>query len=464
MAVATSRRVFLQLAAAGLAAATAGGCARLTGRDIPGRGSGALVVSLLGTSADAAARQALLSGFRAEHPGIEVVLQPIQATDWGDFFAKILTQVAAGTPPDIVYVATEGTQLFAEQLAVPLDDYVRRDAGELAEFFADVHPALVESMMYQGSLFEIPIEFNAANMYFNTGLLRQAGADVPPADWTVDDFVALMRAEQAAGGGGFLPYYWTNRLWGGVVPWLYANGTNLLTESRAPGGQWLWERFYDADTARQRGGGTVYGDPLATADHTVETFEFLAQLIANGLSSRPEEGGGNTLIGLFSGGRIGSTPAGGFWAGGLHDGGMAPDAFDVQFSPRWRTQRHQFGAAGYAIMRTARDVDAAWEFVKYAARRESMEAVMAANQTTPARRSMLTADRYAATGPRNWQVFYDTVDRFPDTGPIPAPAQAAAVQSAVLKHVGTALSAPGNVRASLAAMQADLDTVMGTRS
>jgi hypothetical protein len=37
--------------------------------------------------------------------------------------------VAAGTPPDVVNVATEGVQLFADKLAEPLDGYVRRDAA-----------------------------------------------------------------------------------------------------------------------------------------------------------------------------------------------------------------------------------------------------------------------------------------------------------------------------------------------
>ena len=46
-------------------------------------------------------------------------MNAVQAVDWSDFFAKILTQIAAGTAPDLVYVATEGVQLFAQRLGVP---------------------------------------------------------------------------------------------------------------------------------------------------------------------------------------------------------------------------------------------------------------------------------------------------------------------------------------------------------
>ena len=55
--------------------------------------------------------------------------------------------------------------------------------------------------------------------------------------------------------------------------------------------------------------------------------------------------------------------------------------------------------------------------------------------TTPTRRSMVNEAFYAGTGPAHWQVFYDTLDRFPTTGPIPAPPQQAAVETALIKNV-----------------------------
>lgn len=52
--------------------------------------------------------------------GITFEISAINGTDWNDFLAKVLTQVAAGTPPDLISVATEGLQLMAQkELAVP---------------------------------------------------------------------------------------------------------------------------------------------------------------------------------------------------------------------------------------------------------------------------------------------------------------------------------------------------------
>ncbi|MFF3918159.1 extracellular solute-binding protein [Streptomyces sp. NPDC001852] len=459
-----SRRTLLRYGAYGAGAAALAGTAaswdRLTGADIPGRNDGSLVVATLGSAFSPDGIRALVAGFRRLHPDIKVRINAVQAVDWSDFFAKILTQIAAGTAPDLVYVATEGVQLFARHLGVPLDRWVKRDAAELKEYFADVHPSLVESMMYEGSLYQLPVEFNAADMYLNSRVLQRAGADLPADDWTRDDFTALLRRMKKANDSHFTPYFWTNRLWGGVVPWLFANGTNLLAESKAPGGRWLWDAFYPAAQRRGRGGGFRWTTPQATDARAVEVYDHLAALIQEGLCTRPEGGNGQNLIGVFSTGRVGVTPAGGFWAGGLHLAGMRDDAFDVTYFPRWRTQRHQFGAAGYALLRTSKKQDAAWEFIKYSARLDTLTELFSTNQTTPARRSMLTAARYRGTGPAHWRVFYDTLDKFPDTGPIPAPPQVAEVTQVLLKHTGTALASPRSVGPALRRMQGDLEKAM----
>ncbi|MER6071602.1 extracellular solute-binding protein [Streptomyces sp. NPDC001817] len=459
-----SRRTLLRYGAYGAGAAALAGTAaswdRLTGADIPGRNDGSLVVATLGSAFSPDGIRALVAGFHRLHPDIKVRINAVQAVDWSDFFAKILTQIAAGTAPDLVYVATEGVQLFARHLGVPLDRWVKRDAAELKEYFADVHPSLVESMMYEGSLYQLPVEFNAADMYLNSRVLQRAGADLPADGWTRDDFTALLRRMKKANDSHFTPYFWTNRLWGGVVPWLFANGTNLLAESKAPGGRWLWDAFYPAAQRRGRGGGFRWTTPQATDARAVEVYDYLAALIQEGLCTRPEGGNGQNLIGVFSTGRVGVTPAGGFWAGGLHLAGMRDDAFDVTYFPRWRTQRHQFGAAGYALLRTSKKQDAAWEFIKYSARLDTLAELFSTNQTTPARRSMLTAARYRGTGPAHWRVFYDTLDKFPDTGPIPAPPQVAEVTQVLLKHTGTALASPRSVGPALRRMQGDLEKAM----
>ncbi|PMC76108.1 extracellular solute-binding protein [Brachybacterium sp. UMB0905] len=444
------------LGAAGLTgiAGAAAAWPRLTGRDIPGRGEDALTILILGTAQDAAGRQVIADAFMEEHPDIPVLIQSVQATDWGDFFAKILTMVASGTQPDVVYTATEGAQLFAERLALPLDDYIARDADQMHDYFDDVHPSLIEAFMYKGSLYQLPLDFNAANMYLNLDVLERNGLEMPGEDWTKDDFTELLRGMH----GDSTPYYWTNRLFGGIVPWLYVNDTSFLTEEKADGAQEFWSTFYPGE---ERSGGYLWAGSNAADERVHESFEHLRGLVQEGLAVRPEEGGGNTLVGLFASGRIGTTPAGGYWVQGLSEGGMSPEQYDVQFFPKWRTQRHQFGAAGYAVMRTTSRADQAWEWIKFSASKQAMELAFPTPATTPTRRSMVNDNFYTQIGPENWSRFYDTLDRFPTTGPIPAPPQQAAVETALIRHVSTALSGgPDQVQRSLQALDRDLREVL----
>ena len=454
-----SRRRLLQAGAASAVLAGVGATAACSSGSSSTSGGGTtLKVAFFGDqgAADKAAKAA--APFMTAHSGVTVKFTGTSGTDWNDFFSKLLTQIAAGNAPDIACVATEGLQLFAAKgLAQPLDEYVKRDANELKPFFADVHPSLIEAMMYQGHLYELPTDFNAGNMFYNTSLFKAAGVDQPAADWTKDDFTAIAR-KISANGGGVVGWDWVVRLWGSWTSWMYANGGNLLTEGKWDGGDWLWNTFYPGDPAAAgRKGGWRWGDPTANSAATVEALDFMIQLQKQGLSPQPDVGGGDTLQGLFASNKIGAAIGGGFWAGGLHNAGMPNGSFDVQFFPKWKTQRHLFGTAGYGIFQSSKNKDLAWEFLKTLVRPATIDLLIPGNASTPTRKSMMTAEKYATTGPKNWQVFYDTLTKFDNTAPIPAPPYYNAMAIALNKRTTQAMSS-GNAQSALDGLQADLET------
>ncbi|WP_136612408.1 ABC transporter substrate-binding protein [Sinomonas albida] len=420
-------------------------------------GSKTLNVAYFGTQQQADKTAKVADAFIKANPGVTVKFNGINGTDWNDFFTKVLTQIAAGNPPDIVSVATEGVQLFAQKkLAHPLDDFIKRDKDQLAPYFKDVHPALVEAMMYQGNLYELPTDFNAGNMYFNTSLLKKSGLEVPQADWTMDDFKSVAAAIKK--NPDTVPFDWVVRLWGSWTSSMYANGGNLVTEGKYDGGDWLWSQFYSGDPAAQgRKGGWKWGAPTANSDAVVESLDLMVELANSGLSAKPDVGGGSTLQGLFSNNKIGMAIGGGFWAGGLHNAGMGPDAFDVQYFPKWKVQRHLFGTGGYGIFESSKNKDLAWEFLKSLVEPSAIDILTAGNSTTPSRRSMMTADRYAPTGPKNWKVFYHTLDKLPNTAPIPAPPYYNAMANALNQRTTEAMSS-GRAKSALDGLQKDLET------
>ncbi len=460
-----SRRGFLQAGAAvagvtgvGSALAACGSSSKSSGSSGGGGKSTTLKVAFFGTQQQAAAVQkAVSTQFQKDHPGVTVQFNATNGTDWNDFFSKLLTQISGGNVPDIATVATEGLQLFASKdLAYPLDDYVKKDAAALKEYFSDVHPALVEAMMYQGHLYELPTDFNAGNMYYNTSLLNKAGLSAPSATWTKDDFFDM--AQKLKGASGSVAYDWVVRLWGSWTSWMYANNANLLTEGKWDGGDWLWNTFYSGvEAAQGRKGGWKWGDPTANSGGTVEALDYMIQLKKASLSPQPDVGGGQTLQGLFASGKIGMCIGGGFWAGGLTNAGMKKGSFDVQYFPKWQSQRHLFGTNGYGIFKGSKNKDLAWEFLKTIITPQGINGLIPGNISTPTRKSMMTEAQYATTGPANWQVFYGTLTDHPDTAPIPAPPYYNALATALNKRTTQAISS-GNAKQALDGLQSDLES------
>ncbi len=454
-----SRRAAL---AGGISALTAASVAACSGSSGGSGGSKTINVAYFGTQKGADAVSAAADPFRKAHPGVTVKFTATNGTDWNDFFSKLLTQIAAGAVPDVIQVATEGLQLFAQKrLAAPLDDYVKKDSASLKAYFADVHPALVEAMLYKGSLYCLPTDFNAGNMFLDTAVLARSGLAVPPATWTMDDFHSMATTMVKNKTVGF---NWVVRLWGSWTSFMYANGANLLTEGKYPGAEWLWDTFYPSDpAAKGRGGGWEWGAPTANDAGVVESLEYMVDLKKSGLAPSPDVGGGGTLQGLFASNRIGMAIGGGFWAGGLSQAGMKNGAFDVQFFPRWKVQRHLFGTGGYALANSSKNKDLSWELLKSLVEPTTIDVICAGNTTTPTRKSMMTAGRYAKTGPAHWNVFYDTLTKYPNTAPIPAPPYYNAMATALNQRTTQAM-ASGNAKPALDDLQRDLEAAASQAS
>ncbi len=432
-----NRRDFLRIAGAGAASMVIVACAPAAPAGAPGaapaEGGEAAAAPAQGTvtlrvMGDPDQEAPISDPFQEQNPDIDLEYIAVTGIDHEEVASKILSMIAAGQTIDIGYAATEALQLYAgQELSYPLDEFVQRDSAVMAEYFADVHPSLIQAMMYEGGLYELPFDFNAANMYTNTQLYQDAGLDHPVADWTKDDFESNARAitkKDDSGRTTVFGYGWTNRLWGSWMPWIFVNEGNLFKQEEAPDGEWLWGTFYKDDPAAQgRGGGYRWQTPTANSPEVVEALEFVVMLTEEGIAPTIELGGGQTLQGFFADNKLGMTPAGGFWAGGLANAGFPKGSFDVQLFPKWKSQRHQFGTGGQWMAAAGEHKEEAWKFMSYRISKEAMAAWYGANGiiTTPSRRSMLVPEAFAETGPEHWQVFYDTLDKHPDTSPIPAP-------------------------------------------
>ena len=174
------------------------------------------------------------------------------------------------------------------------------------------------------------------------------------------------------------------------------------------------------------------------------------------LSAPPDVGGGGTLQGLFASNHIAMTIGGGFWAAGSHGWHVADRVRRAVFPGVEGAE----APAGRCRVRDAQVLekqgDGRWEFMKSLTAPAALGAQLLGNTSTPTRRSMMTASRYAPTGPDHWQVFYGTLDKYPNTTPIPAPPYYQQMATAFTNATTQAMSS-GNAKAALDGLQTQLE-------
>lgn len=432
------------------------------------KGPVTLRVAVNGTAQRAQDLNAFVKAFSDKNPGVTVEWSPIQAPDHDVFYVKLLTEIASGKQHDLVDIATEGVQLFADKLGLKLDDFLKSDKGAVQEYFSEVAPSLIEASMYEGSVYELPAGFNAAMVYLNVDALDKASIKPPADDWTVQEFREIARKlsakKDASGQPEMFGYAWANRHWGGYVPWVFVNDSNLLTEERAPGGEWMWSTFYAGNAAAKGlGGGWRWNASKANDPKNIEALQVLVDMTKEKSALDPTSGVGQTATTAnFVSGKIGMTVGGAGSVGAFKNGGMKEGSFDVRRFPKWKTQRHQFGARGLMGLKVSTAHDELYSFMKFWTSKDVI-ALVAGNPvtTTPPRRSMLTAN--VMFGMKNWRVFYETLDTLPDTAPIPAPPESNQLATVLVKAVDLAITGEQSPKQALDDMHRDLTKLFQAR-
>ncbi len=113
----------------------------------------------------------LAAQFNASQDDIEVVVEHLP---WPEMQQQLITDISAGTAPDISHMATRWMAGFAVDGALaPIDDLM---SDGFAETFV---PTFLDLQKVDGQTWGLPIAASARGMFYNEDLLAQAGVDVP---------------------------------------------------------------------------------------------------------------------------------------------------------------------------------------------------------------------------------------------------------------------------------------------
>lgn len=157
--------------------------------------------------------EAMAEEFEAAHPDIDIIIEDVA---WGALQQRLTTDIAGGTAPDISIIGTRWLVDFVENdIVEPLDSYMTDEfKGRFIETF--MAPSTID-----GQVMGLPVAASARAMYYNKGLLEQAGVEAPT---TWDELKAASEKVSALGedihgfglqGGGDTETdaYWYYSLW-----------------------------------------------------------------------------------------------------------------------------------------------------------------------------------------------------------------------------------------------------------
>ena len=171
----------------------------------------------------------IIEQFEAANPDIQVQLEPVGS---GDYYARILTQIAAGDPPDLLQIGDDAVPMFVDKGAfVPLDDYIAS-----ADYPLDLSiylPGVLDPGQWNSQQYLLPKDFSPMAVYYNKKLFDEAGVPYPEEGWTWADFLdtAQKLTKTDASGkvvqwGVQLPASWTT----GFEYWVAAAGGQLISD------------------------------------------------------------------------------------------------------------------------------------------------------------------------------------------------------------------------------------------
>lgn len=152
--------------------------------------SGNISFMVFGDPAELTAYQTLTDAFQQKHPDIQVEL--IQIPGQSDYRKRLVADIVAGTPADIILINYRRYAAFAKTGALePLGSYLERSTL-LKE--ADFYPEAIQPYQWNGELMCIPQNISSLVVYYNKDLFDAAGVPYPTNDWTWLDFLDTAQA------------------------------------------------------------------------------------------------------------------------------------------------------------------------------------------------------------------------------------------------------------------------------
>jgi len=369
-----------------------------------------------------------------EETGIEVEVEGIQAGSWGELAQQIATSAYSGTLPDCGDLATEAmASLVASDLLIPLDEYIARDAEEIADSVAQMAPILYNAHKYGDQLYSLPTTWNRVSLFYNKNVLRDAGIsptdpNYPHEGWTIDNFIyccsKITQNNVTSGVNNKYGFKLQNQYFLTIEPWLNAYGTSILSED--------WKTVQINSAEAKSCFEMLYG--MVNAKDVKEQYS--------------PKFGGTTEYDLFCSNRLGFMSVTMEYVNYLYSGAFnnsendtkkLKEGYDVIGFPSVSGKVHStIGVGACPIFKTSKNKEEAWELCKFLSSKKFQEEHLTETPwAIPSIKSAMDILVQKDFFPENGKIFYEALEY---GTPIPAPSSYNAIELEIRKWFGGYMS------------------------
>lgn len=172
--------------------------------------------------------QQIIQNFEDQNPNILVQLEAVSGRD---YYARLLTQLAAKAAPDIMQIGDDAVPSFVEKGAfIPLDECIKQNNFDPSIYL----PGLLDPGKINGKQYLLPKDYSPLGVYYNKKLFDAAGLPYPKEGWTWDDLLATAQKLTKDENGDGVPEVWGIQLpatWTtGFEYWIGAAGGKLISD------------------------------------------------------------------------------------------------------------------------------------------------------------------------------------------------------------------------------------------
>jgi multiple sugar transport system substrate-binding protein len=306
--------------------------------------------------------------------------------DISEGYEKVLAQAAGGVGADVYLFETKQMQSFAARdFFRPLGDYVSTSGvvKQDAYFATDW-----KEMFWNGQQYLVPFDNSPAMLWYNKDLFDQAGVKYPPNQygvWTWEDFLGTAK-QLTSGSGPSRVFGWAGeRGWVYLLNWIWSNGGMLLNDQKT--------------------------ECLIDSPESIAALQWAADLVhEHKVQPQAAELGEGGNSGLFFGKRAAMAQKGTWWAIDLKaQEGLNWNVAPMPDGPAGAFVRNPLDAWG--IWSGSKNPDAAWQFIEFLSKDESLNELTKAGLSV-SKRSVMQSEVFLKQEPTtvDWRLFVEALD------------------------------------------------------